>query len=971
MITKRVAPLILAACVGCERPAPSNKTTEVSGEIATTQVPRAESLYFAGEYDSAGVAWRKELASAQASNDSARQAHLLMWLGLTAWRQGDNAEARTLGEQALDLKKRLPGNHDLSRSYNALGLLARDEGRLRDAAALFDNAASSARAVADTAGVSRAAANLALIQLELGEFDKARAGFEAARDAGRALGDRRVEGNALNNLGMLAIKLGDPLGALTLINQAVGHYRAIEYPTGIQNAYGQIATAYDLIGDPQRSLAYLDSASQIARESDMKTEEASNLRLTGQVYAVMEDHRRALSFFEQSLRLSRNAALRLEEATTLRSASASHLALGNGDVATRNTLDALRIHRGEGAVWEELADLLMLAELAAVAGGPADAQSRLNEARSLARRIGARRARAEVALTEARIAAKANRSRDVLRILRDARQDLSDTRADVAWEPLSLRAKAFSATGELDSAIVTGREAVRAVERVRGRIVSSVLRTSFTAARAGVYSDQVIAFLRQGRQQEAFEVADAARGRALIEHLSQARAGLGAASPATRDIVRGEVLLRQIDELVSLLEQAQQTPREERSLDDRALDELSSRVKQAENEYAALLERAAASDTAQASLLGISRVTTRDVQSVLGAGEVLVEYLVTPDRTIAFVVRRGRVDHVEIPLSDSVLSARVRFARELLARPGDDSTAVQSSLARLHEALVGTVEQKGLLRDVSRLIVVPHSALSYLPFAALRARDGRYLAERVPVLTLPSAGALFAMRRHRSPQESRVTTLVFAPFTRDLPATRAEARSVASVAGKARTLRDQDASERAFRAAAGEGRVLHLATHGVLNPQNPMFSRIELARPQGVIVPADDGRLSVHELIGMKTRAPLVFLSGCETALGGAWATDFVRGEDYATLSQALLYAGARAAIATLWRINDESAATFAGHFYRSLRTLPPPEALAAAQQKMLIDGRYRAPYHWAAYQVAGSGDRITFEKKWWGLFAR
>jgi CHAT domain-containing protein len=121
----------------------------------------------------------------------------------------------------------------------------------------------------------------------------------------------------------------------------------------------------------------------------------------------------------------------------------------------------------------------------------------------------------------------------------------------------------------------------------------------------------------------------------------------------------------------------------------------------------------------------------------------------------------------------------------------------------------------------------------------------------------------------------------------------------------------------------------------------------------------------------MKTAAPLVFLSGCETALGSAWSSDFVRGEDYATLSQALLYAGAGSAVATLWRINDESAAAFAEHFYRSLRSLPPAEALAAAQQKMLIDGRYRAPYHWAAYQVAGNGDRITLQKRWWGLFAR
>jgi CHAT domain-containing protein len=72
-----------------------------------------------------------------------------------------------------------------------------------------------------------------------------------------------------------------------------------------------------------------------------------------------------------------------------------------------------------------------------------------------------------------------------------------------------------------------------------------------------------------------------------------------------------------------------------------------------------------------------------------------------------------------------------------------------------------------------------------------------------------------------------------------------------------------------------------------------------------------------------------------------------------------------------LWGINDESAAVFAAHFYRHLKKLPPAEALAAAQQNMLIDRRYNEPYHWAAYQVAGSGDRIALEERWWGLFAR
>jgi CHAT domain-containing protein/Tfp pilus assembly protein PilF len=963
------AMIAVAFLAACEQPEPASKSTPLSDTAP------AESLYFAGEYDSASALWRRELDSAGRTKDSLRQAHVLMWLGLAAWRQGNNAEARTLGEQSLELKKRIRGDTDISRSYNALGLLARDEGRLRDAADLFDQAIKSARTVADTAGVSRAAANIALIHLELGEFDKAREGFEAARDAGRALGDGRVEGNALNNLGMLTIRLGDPVGAVPMINAAIQRYKEIEYPTGEQNAFGQLATAYDLIGEPQRALAYLDSASRIARSSDMKTEEASNLRLMGQVYATMEDHRRALTFFARAQALSRELGLKLEEATTLRSSAASHLSLGNVDVARRNTLEALRIHRAEGAVWEEMGDLLMLAELATIASDSREASNRIADARGLARKLDVHSARAEVSLTEARIAARKSDWREVLRIVRASRSDLTSARADIAWEPLSLRARAFAELGDLDSALAAGREAIAGAERVRGRIASSGLRTGFTAARAGIYADLAIAYLRKGRPQDAFEVADAARGRALVEHLTQARAGIEAAPPATRDAVQGEMLLRQIDELVSLLEDVKRTPREERSFDERALNALSSRITRAEREYAAMLERNAAAEPAQATILGTRRVSAKEVQQALHADEVLLEYLVANDQLLVFAVSRSVVRHVSVPIGDSALSARVRFARELLSRRGNDSAAVTASLRGLHGILIDPVRSAGMLNGAKRLVVVPHSSLTYLPFAALRGTDGRYLTESHVMLTLPSAGALVAIRSEKpARQPFGNSVVVFAPLTRELPASKAEARSVAAIAGKTKSLIDADASELQFRDAAGGNRILHLATHSVLNVQNPLFSRIELARPGGSqpTTSTNDGRVSVHELITMRTQAPLVFLSGCETALGSAWSSDFMRGEDYATLSQALLYAGARSAIATLWRINDESAAVFAGHFYRSLKSLPPAEALARAQQNMLIDRRYRAPYHWAAYQVAGSGDRITLdEKRWWGLFAR
>jgi CHAT domain-containing protein len=139
-----------------------------------------------------------------------------------------------------------------------------------------------------------------------------------------------------------------------------------------------------------------------------------------------------------------------------------------------------------------------------------------------------------------------------------------------------------------------------------------------------------------------------------------------------------------------------------------------------------------------------------------------------------------------------------------------------------------------------------------------------------------------------------------------------------------------------------------------MNVRNPMFSRIELARGTGDS--HDDGRLEVHELLGIHIGATLVFLSGCETGLGAAGSTPFAQGEDYASLAQAFLYAGARTVVSTVWPIGDAGAAEFASRFYAHLRSESPPEALASAQRDLARSPRWRAPYYWAAYQVIGDG---------------
>jgi CHAT domain-containing protein len=916
----------------------------------------AESVYLRGQFDSALALWRGTLARARAMNDSVREGRILTWLGLTAYRRGDYRLARSLGERALALERRLDQPADLARSYNALGLLAWNEGRLDAALDLFRRASAAASAGRDEAMLAKTANNLALVQTELGNFAQARAGFVIARKAGARIRDPRIEGGALANLGMLEVQLGDPGAAIKHLSRARALYRIVGFEIGEQNALGQLGTAYDALGEPGHAFAALDSALQLSRKQGLRQEEASNLELIAGLYRQAGDLRRALRLYTEANRLNGELGLEVERGTNLRSAAEIQLTLGRPDLAQSDAEAALGIHRATGARLQELRDLLLLADLASREKDDAAAASRLRAAERIAAALGARTARVEVALARATIADRAGNPAGVLASLREAEADLARGGYGTEWQAAALRARAFGRLSLLDSAVSSGLSAVAAVERVREGFGSGYLRGAYVSDKSAPYDELVDVLLRLGRSDEALEVADAGRSRALLEHLAATGEGTASSGTTVSALSEGEALLRQIDTLVSRLDALEETPKTQRDSSGTAqIRKLAAQLAETRGTYEALLVRTAERDAGGAALLGGRRADAAEIRRALRPGEALLEYHVAAERVVVFVVTGAGVRNLSVEVSRPDLIRRARLARELLGRR-DAGSAPDDLLTALHEILVAPLEQAGLLQGTRRLVVVPHSALAYLPFAALRrGASGRYLVEDYSVLQLPTAASLPALRSASIPEgRSATRALALAPFPAALPGSRREARAFRRVMGKAESLEGNRATEHRLRSALASDAAVHVATHGVMNPRNPMFSRLELARGNGT--PGDDGRLEVHELLGLRIRAPIVFLSGCETGVGGAWSTEFERGEDYATLAQAFLYAGAGSVVATLWRIGDEGAAAFAQRFYTELGTMEPAEALARAQRAMLRDRRYASPYYWAAYLVSGDG---------------
>jgi CHAT domain-containing protein len=255
---------------------------------------------------------------------------------------------------------------------------------------------------------------------------------------------------------------------------------------------------------------------------------------------------------------------------------------------------------------------------------------------------------------------------------------------------------------------------------------------------------------------------------------------------------------------------------------------------------------------------------------------------------------------------------------------------------------------------VRRLIIVPNVELHYLPFAALL-RDapgrpnGEFLIERYEIGYAPSASVW--VRLGDRPRSTATSVLALAPRIEALPGSREEVESIRQLYGsEATVLTGVAASETAFRSAVGRHGIVHLATYGVLNKHNPLFSFVSLSSGGG-----SDGRLEVHEVFGLALDARLLVLSACQTALGSGAVSDVPAGDDWIGLARAFLGVGAANVIATLWPVEDRSTARLMTALHRSLRAGETEvTAITSAQRAALRNSDTADPFYWAGIVLVG-----------------
>ena len=848
-------------------------------------------------------------------------------------------------EEALPLYRALGDRLREAQTLFGLGrcYVALDE--RREALDYYGQSLALYRALGDREMEGATLGNIGLIHQNLGEYQQALDHYVRALPLNRAAGERRTEAGTLNNIGLAYYSLGEHRRALDYFYQALPVSRAVNHRWQEAITLSNIGMVFDVMGEPRPALDYYNQALRIQREIGERRQEAITLSNIGTIYSDLGERPKALESYNQALPLHRTVGARRQEAYTLNNIGAEYYAMGEREKAFDYYTQALSLSR-------------------AVGDRPGEAQALYNLANVERQRGNLVEARAQLAA---------------------AIEIVESLRAGVASQ--DLRASYFSSKQhyyQLDIALLMelhrrnpaqgfDAAALRMSERARARSLIETL----AEARADI---------RQGVDPALLE-----RERGLQQQLN------------SKEQARMQLLSRK-----HTPEQAAAADRELRDLTAQ-YQELQTRIRTSSPRYAALTEPQplTLAEIQQQAL----DADTLLLEYALGEERSYL-WAVSRDDIASFELpKRAEIEAAARRFYDSLVaySQPSRDANTSKAQIATTISKTSEAGAALSRILLSPVAAR---LGAKRLLIVADGALQYIPFAALpdpalgnnpqsagpNPQSHQPLIVEHEVVNLPSASSLAVLRRELAGRPVAAKALaIFAdpvfsaddprlqraqsqttgagersgleqPLTRSaresgvagaglriprLPGTSREAAAIVALVPEAerKLALNFDASRAAATSAElSQYRIIHFATHGLLNSQHPELSGVVLSLVDAQGKP-QDGFLRAHEIYNLRLPAELVVLSACQTGLGKE-----IKGEGLVGLTRGFMYAGTARVMASLWKVDDRATAVLMKNFYQGMVKdgLRPAAALRAAQVAMWKQKRWQEPYYWAAFALQG-----------------
>jgi CHAT domain-containing protein len=366
----------------------------------------------------------------------------------------------------------------------------------------------------------------------------------------------------------------------------------------------------------------------------------------------------------------------------------------------------------------------------------------------------------------------------------------------------------------------------------------------------------------------------------------------------------------------------------------------------------------------------------KKIQQMLAGDQVMLEYQLLQNEIIIFVITHDDFN-IHYQLIDKQVHENIEQLRNTIAsgpNQADPDSAFQSFIGSSHYLYKKLIEPVYDKIKGKRLIIIPHNELTLIPFEILISKvpannsrpDYRtlsYMIREFPIVYAYSANFLLDQDKNKKygsgtaiflPDYNSYTEQKGFPDFQLLKGAIAEASAIRKLTG-GKLYSGKMANEKTFKEKAFGFRVLHIASHTLVDEKQPSLSCLVMTAPSDS---ASDGYLYAYELRQMKLNAQLVVLSGCNTGFGKLRLS-----EGLVSLARSFFYTGVRTMAFTLWPVADNAGSRLISSFYSELRRhrFTLDNAMREAKLDFLkkTDPVKAHPFYWAGYVIVGKEDPV------------
>lgn len=945
-------------------------------------------------------------------NDRAAEGATLNNLGAVSYSLNRPEKAIGYFEQAMSIGRKMQDPALEGFALNNLGFINSLLGRDEKAIEYYEQALALGRESRNRSAESRALSNLGNIHQAMNRHEQAARFYEEALVISRERKDQNSEGNALNSLGMCRVSMGQFEKAIEFYEQALAIKRKLEDRASEGGILINLGGAYYLLSREEKAIEYYNLALALGREIKNKELEKKALENLGISYRSLGRYEEAIEYFNQSLPMSREMKDRSGEGGTLNDLGITHNSLKRYERAAEYFNRALAIGgEAKDRIIEEDA-LNGLGKTSSALNRPDEALAYHERALALSRELKDRLGESNSLNDLGEIHRSSNRYEKAVEYFEQAltvRREIKNR----SGEAKTLYGLALTERdhGNLARAQSLVEESLRLTESLRSDFDNRDLRTSYFASVQEQYQFHLELLMQlhrthpaEGFDALALQSSERARARILLEMLGEARVDIRR-EVETSLVERERNVAQQINARANYQMQllSRRHRPEEAELAKKELGALEAELQQIQAE----IRRSSPRYTALTQ-----PIDAAEIQRLLDPETILLEYALGNEHSYLWAVTPEFVTSYQLPPRAEIEAAAMKVRDLLISRRDETDADYRRETDGLSRMLLGPLG--GQLGSKRLVIVASGALqyLPFAVLPVNGAADRHPLIVEHEIVDLPSASTLAVLRREtagRQPAAKAAAVLADPVFGRDDPRvgtgdkTRTAARSRAQTGRSVvsdtapspalpseleRAVRDAPAGNnrpplsrlpfsrreaeaimaaapkdsvltaldfQASRAIATSGelaqyRIVHFATHGLLDSEHPelsglVFSLVDQGgRPQ-------DGYLRLHEIYNLHLSADLVVLSACRTGLGKE-----IKGEGLIGLTRGFMYAGAPRVVASLWQVDDVGTAELMKRFYRGVfhDGLPPAAALRMAQIETWKKKLWQAPFYWGAFVLQG-----------------